>query len=355
MNPNLPHAGRADAEGAPRDIEVRYYVELLWRRRILLAAAAVGGLALGVLAGELQLPRYQARTLLQVMPPNPTSLNVTDALVSTGNPVRDRQFFNTQLNVLHSRAIAERVVDKLKLRQSFPGADPVAVLLGTVAVEPVPETYVVEVRITNNDPEDAALWANTLADVYMDYSIEGQVEAARRAYKWVNERLAETQTGMEQAQDKLLRASQGQDLYVPEGSVSAITTSITKLTEDHIQAQARRIELEAQLGEFQEARRRGRGTDAIPQVGGDAVVADMNGRIQVLTLELAKMRDKYKEGHPEVQKVQAQLKQLRQDRDARVAQIEEGLRAEYRQLQRKEAELKSTIEEHKGRAADPCL
>jgi len=354
VNPNLLNAGRTD-EGAPRDIEVRYYVELLWRRRILLAAAAVGGVALGVLAGELQLPRYQARTLLQVMPPNPTSLNVTDALVSTGNPVRDRQFFNTQLNVLHSRAIAERVVDKLKLRQSFPGADPVAVLLGTVAVEPVPETYVVEVRITNNDPEDAALWANTLADVYMDYSIEGQVEAARRAYKWVNERLAETQTGMEQAQDKLLRASQGQDLYVPEGSVSAITTSITKLTEDHIQAQARRIELEAQLGEFQEARRRGRGTDAIPQVGGDAVVADMNARIQVLTLELAKMRDKYKEGHPEVQKVQAQLKQLRLDRDARVAQIEEGLRAEYRQLQRKETELKTAIDEHKGRAADQSL
>ncbi len=92
----------------------------------------------------------------------------------------------------------------------LPGrATPSAVLLGTVAVEPVPETYVVEVRITNNDPKDAALWANTLADVYMDYSIEGQVEAARRAYKWVNERLAETQTGMQQAQDKLLQRLPG--------------------------------------------------------------------------------------------------------------------------------------------------
>jgi len=181
-----------EADGAPRDLEIRYYVELLWRRRILLATAAIGGLALGVLAGELQVPRYEARTLLQVMPPNPTSLNVTDALVSTGNPVRDRQFFNTQLNVLHSRAIAERVVDRLKLKQSFAGAaDPVGAFLGTVAVEPVPETYVVEVRITHNDPKDAALWANTLADIYMDYSIEGQVEAAKRAYKWVNERLAE--------------------------------------------------------------------------------------------------------------------------------------------------------------------
>ena len=344
--------------GAPRDIEVRYYAELLWRRRILLAAAAIGGLALGVLAGELQVPRYQARTLLQVMPPNPTSLNVTDALVSTGNPVRDRQFFNTQLNVLHSRAIAERVVDKLKLKDQpafAAAADPVGAFLTAVAVEPVPETYVVEVKITNNEPKDAALWANTLADVYMDYSIEGQVEAARRAYKWVNERLAETQTGMEQAQDKLLKSYQGQDLFVPEGSVSAITTSITKLTEDHIAAQARRIELEAQLGEFQEARRRGRGTDAIPQVVSDSSVSEINGRIQALNVDLARLREKDKEGHPEVQKVQVQVQQLRKDKDARVAQIEEGLRAEYRQLQRKEAELKSAIDDHKGRAADQSL
>jgi capsular exopolysaccharide synthesis family protein len=347
--------------GAPRDIEVRYYAELLWRRRILLVAAAVAGLALGVLAGELQVPRYQARTLLQVMPPNPTSLNVTDALVSTGNPVRDRQFFNTQLNVLHSREIAGRVVDKLKLKDqaTFAGAADrdavVGMFLTTVAVEPIPETYVVEVKISHNDPKDAALWANTLADVYMDYSIEGQIEAAKRAYKWVNERLSETQAGMQQAQDKLMKSYQGQDLFVPEGSVSAITTSITKLTEDHIQAQARRIELEAQLGEFQEARRRGRGTDAIPQVAGDQGVSEINGRIQALNVDLARLREKYKEGHPEVQKVQVQMQQLRKDKDARVAQIEEGLRAEYRQLQRKEAELKAAIDDHKGRAADQSV
>jgi capsular exopolysaccharide synthesis family protein len=344
--------------GAPRDIEVRYYAELLWQRRILLAAAAIGGLALGVLSGELQVPRYQARALLQVMPPTPTSLNVTDALVQTGNPVRDRQFFNTQMNVLHSRAIAERVVEKLKLKDqpAFAAApDSVGAFLATVGVEPIPETYVVEVKITHNEPKDAALWANTLVDVYMDYSIEGQVEAAKRAYKWVNERLAETQTGMQQAQDKLLKSYQGQDLFVPEGSVSAISTSITKLTEDHIQAQARRIELEAQLGEFQEARRRGRDTDVIPQVGRDEVVAATNGQLQALQLDLLRLREKYKEGHPEVQKVQAQMQQLRTDRDARVGRIEEGLRAEYRQLQRKESELKTAIDDHKGRAADQSL
>jgi succinoglycan biosynthesis transport protein ExoP len=344
-----------DAGAPARDFEVRYYAELLWRRRILLAATAVGGLALGILAGELQIPRYQARTLLQVMPPNPTSLNVTDALVQTGNPVRDRQFFNTQLNVLHSRAIAERVVDKLKLKASpaLQGqGDPVNAFLAAVTVEPVPDTYVVEVRISHNNPKDAALWANTLSDVYMDYSIEGQIEAAKRAYKWVTDRLAETEAGMQQAQDKLLKSYQGQDLFVPEGSVSAITTSITKLNEDHIQATARRIELEAQLGEFAQMRKKGENLDAIPQVGEDATVAQTNARLQSLALDLARLREKYKEGHPEVQKVQAQIEQLRKDKRARITQIEESLRAEYRQLQRREEELQAAIDAHKNRAAE---
>ncbi len=344
-----------DADPGQRDFEVRYYGDLLWRRRNLLAATAVGGLLLGVLGAELQVPRFQARTLLQVMPPNPTSLTVTDALVQTGNPMRDRQFFNTQLNVLHSRAIAERVVERLKLAEQpafAASGDAAGLFLGAVAVEPVPDTYVVEVRVTHDDPKDAALWANTLADVYMDYSLEGQVEAAKRAYKWVNERLRETQVGMQQTQDKLLRSYQGQDLFVPEGSVSAITTSITKLTEDHIQAQARRIELEAQVGEFAAMRARGLGLDAVPQVGGDQAVAEINGRIQSLALDLARLREKYKEGHPEVQKVQAQLQQLGRDKAARVAQIEESLRAEYRQLQRREAELRQAIDGHKTRAAE---
>src|SRR5262245_66353325 len=80
-----------------RDLDSRYYGELLWRSRTLLVAAAIGGLGLGVLVGEMQVPSYRARAMLQVSPPTPTSMTVTDALVGTGNPIRDRQFFNTPL------------------------------------------------------------------------------------------------------------------------------------------------------------------------------------------------------------------------------------------------------------------
>jgi capsular exopolysaccharide synthesis family protein len=336
-----------------REVDARYYLDLLWRSRWLLGAAAAGGLLLGVLGAEVQTPRFRARTLLEVMPPNPTSLTVTDALVGTGNPIRDRQYFNTQLNVLHSRALGERVVKRLKLEDRPPfkdHRDPAGLFMSHVEVEAVPETFVVEVRVTHPDAKEAALWANTLSDLFVDYSIEGQVETARRAYRWVTERLAETQSNMQEAQDKLLKSYQGQDLFVPEGSVSAITTSITRLNEDFVQTQGRKIALQAALAEFAGLRARGRDLDAVPQVAGDPAVLDLSGKLQSLNLDLLRLKDKFKEAHPEVQKVQAQIDLLRKARAARVQQIEDGLRAEYRQLERREAELKEAIDAQKTQA-----
>jgi polysaccharide biosynthesis transport protein len=336
-----------------RDVDLRYYTDLLWRSRFLIAATALGGLGLGILVGEVQTPTYRARALLQVAPPNPTSLTVTDALMSTGNPLRDRQFFNTQLNVLVSRTLGERAVEKLKLKDSAPfkeSPDAPGLLMRHVAVEPIPDTFVIELAVSHQDPKEAALWANTLADIYIDYSLEGQVETAKRAYQWVTERLSDTQKDMQDAQDKLLKSYQGQDLFVPEGSVSAVTTSITKLNEDHIQAQARRIQLEAELQEIADMRRRDRSLDSVPQVATDAQILDMNGKLQGLNLDLSRLKEKYKEAHPEVQKIQVQVEQIRRAKQARAVQIEEALRAEYRSLQRREAELRLAIETHKGQA-----
>src|SRR5262249_8647301 len=338
---------------AERELDFRYYADLLWRSRFLLLATALGGLAMGILGAEAQTPRYRARALLQVAPPNPTSLSVTDALVSTGNPVRDPQFFNTQLNVLVSRTLGERVVEKLKLKDQPPfkdSADPAGLLMKHVTVEPIPETFVIELAVAHQDPKEAALWANTLADTYIDYSLEGQVEAAKRAYQWVTERLADTQKDMQEHQDQLLKSYQGQDLFVPEGSVSAVRTSITKLNEAHIQAQARRIALEAELQEIADMRRRDKSLDSVPQVAADAQIVDMNGKLQTLNLDLSRLKEKYKEAHPEVQKVQVQIDQIRRAKQARAVQIEEALRAEYRQLQRREAELKQAIESQKSQA-----
>src|SRR5260370_12555408 len=120
----MPAAPSLPAEGG---VDWLYAADLLWRSRLLILAAVLGGLGLAILVAEVQTPQFRARTLLQVAPPAPTSMNVTDALMMTGNPIRDRQFFNTQLNVLYSLALADRPIQRLYPAEQPPfkgSADP---------------------------------------------------------------------------------------------------------------------------------------------------------------------------------------------------------------------------------------
>ena len=156
---------------------------------------------------------------------------------------------------------------------------------------------------------------------------------------------------MRGAQEKLLKSYQTQDLFVPEGSQSAVSESITRLTTDHIEAQARRIALEAAFKQVDEMRRQGRSLDTVPQVAGDSAVAGFNARLASLDLELIRLQEKYKPAHPEVQRVMAEMQQIREAKDARASGIIAGLQTEHRQLQRREAELKAAIDQQKAQAA----
>ena len=55
--------------------------------------------------------------------------------------------------------------------------------------------------------------------------------------------------------------------------------------------------------------------------------------------------------NPEVQKVHNQIAQLQTARNARAAQIADGLSAEFAQLQKREGELRSAIDAQKAEAA----
>ena len=335
-------------------LDLRYYAGLLWRSRVFIAAMGFVGLGLAFVVALLQTPQYQAGAMIQIEPPTPSFMTVGDAVAGMGNYWQNADFYNTQFRVLKSKSTGQMAVERLKLNDRAPFKDNPeagALFISHVGVEPVPESRLVVVTVTHQDPKEAALWANTLADVYIEQTFAVRVEAARKATDWLQERLGKTQQGMREAQDKLLKTNQTLDVFVPEGGASAVSGSIAKLNDDYVSAQARRISIEAALKQFTEMRQTGKSLDAIPQVAGDAVVGGLNAQIAALTVDLSRLKEKYKEGHPEVQKVHNQITQLQTAKDARAAQIADGLSAEFAQLQKRERELRDAIDAQKAEAA----
>ena len=340
----------APAEGA---VDVRYYAGLLWRGRKVVLVAALVGLGLGLLVAFLQTPEYRATAMLQIEPPTPLFMGVADALVGGGNLWQNADFYNTQFRVLKSRGLGEKVVARLELKDRPPfkdAADPGALFMEHITIDPVPESRLVLVGATLPDAKEAALWANTLADVFIDQSLSGRVESARRASAWLQERLTKTQQNMRDAQDRLFKSYQTQDLFVPEGSQSAVTTSITRLNEDQVASAGRRIVLGAALQQVVEMQSRGQGLDTVPQVAADELYLGLSGQVSTLNQERTRLLEKYKAGHPDVQKVDAQIAQLKEARGERAKQLVSGMRAELGQLERRETEIRGAIDAQKAQA-----
>jgi capsular exopolysaccharide synthesis family protein len=338
-----------------RDLDIRYYADLLWRGRTLVAAGALVGLLLGLLVAFSQTPEYRAGVMLQIEPPNPAFMTVSDALMGANGFWQNADFYNTQFKVVRSKGLGEKVVERLKLSDHPPyqaNPDAGALFMAHVGVEPVPESRLVVVTVTHPSPQDAALWANTLAETYVETTLESRVESAKKAYTWLQERLAATQQSMRDAQEKLFKGLQTQDLFVPEGSVSAVSASIAKLNEDFVTARTRRITIEAALQQIEDMRRRGEALDTVPQVAVDSVVVGLNAQIAGLNVDLSRLLEKYKPAHPEVQKLEAQVAEIKKSRATRAEQIVGGLRAEFVQLQKRENELKAAIDGQKALAAD---
>ena len=97
-------------------------------------------------------------------------------------------------------------------------------------------------------------------------------------------------------------------------------------------------------------RQRGREPGRPAPGGGATARSRPNGKLQALNLDLSRLKEKYKEAHPEVQKVQVQLEQLRKAK-ARARPADRG-RAPRRvpAAAAARAELRDAIEAQKGQA-----
>jgi succinoglycan biosynthesis transport protein ExoP len=342
------------ATATDRELDVRYYAGLLWRSHRLVGAAAVLGMLLGVLIGFLQTPEYRAGVMLQIDPPAPAFLSVQEAALLAGGAYwQNADYYNTQFRVLRSASLGVKVVERLKLtdRPPFKDAPEVgALLMSHVSIEPIPESRLVTIQVVHEDPKEAALWANALANVYLEEALSSRVDSARRAYEWLQERLSATQVNMREAREKLFTTGDGKDLFVPDGA-SVATTTLTKLTEDYTSAQARRIEVESVARQMAEMRQKDQSLEALPQVAADGTFASLAGQLASLNLELQRLREKYKDAHPEVQRALGEIARIRKAMDARAGQVSAGLQAELSQLQKREAELREAIEQQKAQAA----
>ena len=144
------------------EIDLLALARAVWKRVwLVIAAVLVCGAAAFSYAKFLITPLYEAKALMYV---NNSSISVGSASfsISSGELSAAQSLVKTYIVIMQSRQTLNEVIEQADLPYTYEE------LLPMVTAAPVNDTEIFEITVTDADPQEAELIANTIADVLPD-------------------------------------------------------------------------------------------------------------------------------------------------------------------------------------------
>lgn len=139
------------------EIELRQYWEVLRKRwLIVIAVPIIAALASGVISFFVIKPVYQASATLIVGQKAKESDQNAGQMLDNNVLLANQQLAKTYATIAKSRTVEQNVIKDLNLPLTVEELDKL------VSITPVKSTEVLEILVTNTDPEQAALIANSV-------------------------------------------------------------------------------------------------------------------------------------------------------------------------------------------------
>jgi capsular exopolysaccharide synthesis family protein len=133
-------------------LEIRYYFNIIWRRKITLLLTLIITMIVVVIATLMTTTVYQTSTTLRIAASAGGALNYSDYMYT------DR-LMNTYVNIATSGPMREELSKRINLN-SVPH----------IQAEIIPNTELIKITVEDTNPGKAALIANTLADILIEQS-----------------------------------------------------------------------------------------------------------------------------------------------------------------------------------------
>jgi len=299
-------------EPSPRVADVR---RVLRKHRWLMTGIFLLTVLTVAIGTFLETPIYQAVATILIEPEPPKVLSIQDVTPVGAGSSWDPAFYPTQYEIIKSRAVVTRALEALTLKTAGGGtgapAAPSRALSGALAVVPVRNTRLVLIKVAGPDAARASAEANAIANAYAKYNVELKLKGARDALTWLTEEAGQLRAKVADSSQALqnYRVKSGILGMQEQRQISA--QKIIEANKGYLEAQAQRMSLEAKFGELTLAAKDPAAAGTIFSEADNPLVGKLKGEIGGLETEKSKLLKIYKEKHPEIVKVDAQIQHLR--------------------------------------------
>jgi capsular exopolysaccharide synthesis family protein len=375
-----------------KEFDLLEYGRIALKRKWVLVTFAAVLVVLAAVLSFTKTPLYRATATLLIDEPGASLLNIQDVLNAGAYYRSDYMgtYFNTQLRLLTSRSLAERVAKKLNLgarpefraaqasrpgllgslknvvtlRWLFGGGKPAAAagpqkeapgqayasyafaVLGGLSVTPIPETRLVYVGYVSPHPGLSADIVNALAEEFVSFSVETRYEATKQTSEFLTEQVALLREDLKRKEEDLQTYGQEKNLLYLSDNESSVVNKFADVNTALTTAQIERYAKESAYREL-----RSLNVDALPE-------SVNNPTIQALRTTYTQVKSDYEEKgriyrpeYPEMVQLKARLDATRNTLQEEIKKAVDSAEADYRAALKKETSLQGLLNEQRNDVA----
>ncbi|MEZ5440741.1 MAG: polysaccharide biosynthesis tyrosine autokinase [Lysobacterales bacterium] len=359
-----------EQEEEEKGFDFRGYWNILVKRRwaILIAFAIV--MLTGVVATFLVTPIYRATAVIQIDRQAAQVVNIP-GVEPVESPWYDREFFETQIQLLTSRSMAEKIASELPLdnpvfgvltepswmdqavnavtgNQPTPFAELppdqqrrmlVNVVRYGLDVAPIRNSRLLQIYFQSPDPRLAASVANAIAYGYIEANLERKVDTSSYAKSFLEDRLEQIKLKLQESEIALAEFAQRESFVNVANRETLLTSELEALTGALTAAKQSRIEADARARQAQGAR-----AMSHPLLLENAGVQALRSTRAKLEAEYQEKLLTYKPAYPLMQQLRSQIEEIDKQLQAEVDLVRASLQAGFAAAQQQETMLKEQVD-----------
>lgn len=374
---------------APDDeIDLSKVILIAKRRWKLLFLGALVGLALGMAYASTTTKLYKASVQLSLDAREATNARELTGLQTLGMSESE---ITTEIEVIKSQAVAQKVVDRLSLEENtafmqspqtglsrllslmrvtlspirellkqfspdipqlpISEADQqrnaelsaVGKLRSNMTVTRLRDSRVVEVSFTSSSAALAAKVANALADVYIDDQLEAKYDATQRATDWLKERSDQLRDESVQLDNAVERFKRENGLVGENGEAS--NTQFDRLSRELSEARSQLVEQQARQRFLQDIIATGDTSAAVSTTSDQSITSGLRSRYLDVLKDYNSLMNRLGEEHEQTMRRKVELDQLQELLFEEIKRSEEIVRNEIVVTGRRIEQLEQALQD----------
>ena len=354
-----------DRTGPTNGLDLQSLLRILHEHRKLLLAAMAVGLIGGLIMTLVTPKMYRANVTLEVNAPKVEILNEEDGGEAPTSDSWD--FIATQVGLLKSRTLAERVAQDLNL-----AADPAivgaggalaerlrtatAMVAGGLSTEMPEDGQLIQYSYVSTSPELAAKVANGVADSFINSSLQRRFDASNYARNFLLQQINKTRGELEKSERQLVTYAQSQGIInTGSGEAGSTTTDASSLQGSSLialnsalaDATTRRVMAE---GAYRQAGLAGSSSEA------NQSTAVLRGTRAALEADYQDKLTLLKPDHPEMIALRSRIEELNRQINSEQSRVagskSNSLLADFRAAMAAENALRGRVDQLRGSVLD---